>query len=94
MAKSRTDFDRTVAVIGRWLDAQGQDEINEIDLESKAEALDLLNILAWAGAADSVIASAVARARRSGCSWAPIGLALGVSHNDARRRYTAIQTSR
>lgn len=94
MAKSRTDFDRTVIVIGRWLDAQGQDDVNEFDLETKAEALDLLNALAWAGAVDSVIAAAVTRARRCGCAWAPVGLALGISHVDARRRYTEIQTSR
>jgi hypothetical protein len=95
MAKSTTEFKRTVIVIGRWLDAQSLDETNEVDLEAKAEALDLLNLLAWAGAEDSVMATAVARARHSGCGWAPIGLALGISHDDARRRYaTCLEASR
>lgn len=89
MAKSRTEFDRTVGVLGRWLDVQGLDETGEVDLEVKAEALDLLNLLAWAGAADVVIAPAVAHARDLGCGWGPIGVALGVSRGDARRRYAA-----
>jgi hypothetical protein len=87
MPKDRVQFEKTAEAIHDWLDAHELDGTDEFDLEEQGDVLADLNRLTWAGAPECEITLAVSRARRTGCSWAPIAMALGIPRQRVRTRY-------
>ena len=75
---------KTLRLSGRGLDVR----LRTIGEWGERPLEDLRHACRAAGAVDKLIRQTVARARESGCTWAEIGQALGISRQAAWERFS------